>query len=287
MSRNLTPEFGSGIILHPKLSSANTGRPLLMGILNLTPDSFYQGSRLTKDGAIKQAENMIQSGADWIDIGGESTRPGATTISIEEELERVIPVINSLRKKYPNLLISVDTRNHEVARQAITSGANMINDVSGLRDQKMFDLVVDSKCAVCIMHMLGEPGNMQKQPKYHNVVEEVITYLEKKAEQLIERGHPRDLIAIDPGIGFGKTQEHNLALMKAVKRFKASGFAVLWGISRKSIIGHITGKSNPEDRLPGTLASSIYGAINGVDILRVHDIDEHNDLLGVFEKLTD
>ena len=163
----------------------------------------------------------------------------------------------------------------------------MINDVSGLRDKQMLALVLETGCAICIMHMNGEPGNMQDNPSYSDVVEEVASQLEQKAEELVAKGHSKELIVIDPGIGFGKTQEHNLKLMKAIDRFKSSGYALLWGISRKSIIGNITGKSDASDRLSGTLASSLFASLNGVDMLRVHDIDEHSDLFKVYDALDD
>ena len=287
MSENLTPNSESRGPSFSDIHRKSDGRPLLMGILNITPDSFFSNSRYSIDDAVKEAKLMIKNGANWIDIGGESTRPGASKVSIEEEIKRVIPVIKLLRNENSEVMISIDTRNHQVARLAIENGANMINDVSGLRDKQMLDLVLESGCAICIMHMNGEPGNMQENPSYDDVVEEVASQLEQKAEELVAQGHSKELIVIDPGIGFGKTQEHNLKLMKAIDRFKASGYALLWGISRKSIIGNITGKSDASDRLSGTLASSLFAALNGVDILRVHDIDEHNDLFKVYHALDD
>ena len=279
MSGNLTPDSLSGA------DNLFKYRPALMGILNITPDSFYPGSRYEANSALDKAQSMIISGATWLDIGGESTRPGAAKVSIEREIDRVIPVIKQIHEKYPEVLISVDTRNHEVARLAIENGATMVNDVSGLRDQKMVDLVLETGCQVCIMHMQGEPGTMQDQPQYANVIEDVACHLESKAQELITRGHSKDKIIIDPGIGFGKNHEHNIALMRAVSRFKASGFGLLWGISRKSVIGQLTGKSDVSERLAGTLGSSIFAALNGVDILRVHDIDEHNDMFNVYQAL--
>ena len=279
MSGNLAPDSRSGV------NNSGMDKPALMGILNITPDSFYAESRYSLDDALTEASSMIQSGATWIDIGGESTRPGAEIISIDEEIERVIPVIRAIHNKYPEISISVDTRNHQVARLAIENGAKMVNDVSGLRDQKMVDLVLETGCIVCIMHMQGEPGSMQEQPLYDDVVEEVAQYLESKAANLVERGHSKDKIIIDPGIGFGKNHQHNIALMRAISRFKASGYDLLWGISRKSVIGQLTGKSTAKERLAGTLASSIFAALNGVDILRVHDVDEHNDMLNVYQAL--
>ena len=285
MSENFAPDGKRGGVYFPRIRKATNGRPLIMGILNITPDSFYSDSRYSAEDAVKKAQIMIENGADWIDIGGESTRPGASKVSIEEEIERVIPVIKQLSKYNDKIMISIDTRNHQVARLALENGANMVNDVSGLRDKKMVDLIIEQKCAVCIMHMNGEPGNMQENPTYHDVVEEVVSYLDKRAKELIDRGLPRDLILIDPGIGFGKTQQHNLLLMKSAKRFQELGYGLLWGISRKSVIGHLTGKQNASQRLSGTLASSLYGAQMGVDILRVHDVDEHNDFFNAYYAL--
>ena len=286
MSENFRPDRKRGEVYFPSIRKANQGRPLLMGILNITPDSFYSNSRYSADDAVKKAQLMIKNGADWVDIGGESTRPGASAVSIDEEIERVIPVIKQLRADDESIMISIDTRNHQVARLALENGANMVNDVSGLRDKNMVDLIIETKCAVCIMHMNGEPGSMQQNPEYDDVVEEVASYLEQQAQMLIDRGLPKELILIDPGIGFGKTQQHNLLLMKSAKRFQDLGLGLLWGVSRKSIIGHMTGKQNASERLAGTLASSLYGAQMGVDILRVHDIDEHNDFFKVYYGLT-
>lgn len=286
MSDNLAPHQKSREAQFPRIRKKTNGRPLLMGILNITPDSFYSNSRFSIEDALKKAKQMIANGADWIDIGGESTRPGASSVSIDEEIQRVIPVIKQLRKENDNILISIDTRNHQVARSALESGADMINDVSGLRSQEMVDLVIESQCAVCIMHMNGEPGSMQYNPIYEDVVEEVASYLEQQAKKLVDRGFPKELILIDPGVGFGKSQQHNLSLMKSVKRFEESGYGILWGISRKSVIGHLTGKDSASNRLAGTLATSLFAALSGVDMLRVHDIDEHNDLFNVYFALS-
>jgi len=285
MSENFAPDANRGKAYFPRIRKTTDGRPLIMGILNITPDSFYSDSRYSTEDAVKKAKLMIKNGADWIDIGGESTRPGASRISIETEIKRVIPVIKQLREANDKILISIDTRNHQVARLALENGANMVNDISGLRDKKMVDLIIEAKCAVCIMHMDGEPQNMQKNPLYDDVVKEVLSYLEKQAKALTDRGFPSDLILIDPGIGFGKTQQHNLLLLKSAKRFQDLGYGLLWGISRKSVIGHITGKQNASNRLAGTLASSLFGAQMGVDILRVHDVDEHNDFFNTYYTL--
>ena len=259
-----------------------------MGILNLTPDSFFSESRVNGvENAIVKAKLMIEQGATWIDIGGESTRPGAEPVTIDEEISRVIPVLSKLRELHPETMISVDTRNHQVARRALENGADMINDVSGLRSNEMIELVVEYGCAICIMHMQGEPSSMQTNPNYENVVDEVTDYLENKAQLLLDKGHPKNLIVIDPGIGFGKSHEQNIDLMKSTNRLKENGFAVLWGTSRKSVIGLITGKKDSIDRLSGTLATSAYAHSQGVDILRVHDVDEHQDFFKVLSTLQD
>ena len=259
------------------LGGPGKSRPLVMGIINATPDSFHESSR---KGGIERAMEMIANGADWIDIGGESTRPGAKTISIEEELERVIPIIEEVSK---HAKVSVDTRNVEVARKALDVGASMINDVSGLRNDSMLELVVDAGCDVCIMHMLGEPGNMQDNPDYEDVASEVNQYLLSKARDLVERGHSMDKIFLDPGIGFGKTLEHNLTLLKSSKELKP--YSILWGVSRKSMIGQICDQPDTENRLAGSLGVAAKAFQEGIDIIRVHDVREHVDLFSVLQCL--
>ena len=227
-----------------------------------------------------RALEMVQNGADWIDIGGESTRPGAESVSIEEELARVIPLVSEV-SKVAN--VSIDTRNVEVARKALEAGAKMINDVSGLRDSAMMDLVLESECEVCIMHMLGEPGNMQENPSYQDVATEVNGYLLSKARELVERGHSMDKIHLDPGIGFGKTLEHNISLLKSSLELRP--YSILWGVSRKSMIGEICDQPKTENRLAGSLAVAAKAFDNGIDIIRVHDVREHVDLFSVLEVL--
>ena len=254
-------------------------RPLVMGIINATPDSFHESSR---QGGVERALEMIENGADWIDVGGESTRPGATAVSIEEEIARVVPIVSEI-SKVAN--VSIDTRNVEVARKALEAGAKMINDVSGLRDSAMMDLVIESECEVCIMHMLGEPGNMQNNPTYDDVASEVNGYLLSKARELVERGHSMDKIHLDPGIGFGKTLEHNVSLLKSSLELRP--YSILWGVSRKSMIGQICDQPKTENRLAGSLAVAAKAFDNGIDIIRVHDVREHVDLFSVLERLED
>ncbi len=259
----------------------------LMGILNITPDSFHGPSRQKSvDEAIQNGVSMIEAGAKILDIGGESTRPGSQPVSIEQELQRVLPVISGIRSVSPNIEISVDTRNPEVARHALDSGATIINDVSGLRSQEMIDLVLDRKVPVCIMHMLGEPKTMQSNPTYRDVVGDVSTELLNTAQTLVDAGHDAQKVCLDPGIGFGKTLEHNIDLLKSWQHFRGEhDFSILWGVSRKSMIGQLTGHSSTEDRLFGTLGVAAYAQQAGIDWLRVHDVQAHSDLLRVLQQL--
>jgi len=273
--------------LAPFMKCRDDGRPRLMGIVNVTPDSFHAASRVASlEAAVTAALDMWDAGADWIDIGGESTRPGAQPVLASEEISRVVPVIEALRNERPNGLISIDTRHPIVAAEALTAGANMVNDVSGLRDPEMFNLVLESKCAVCIMHMLGEPGNMQTEPVYNDVVNEVSESLLSTARRLIANGHSSELIALDPGIGFGKTLEQNLALLEKSQPLRGDGgFSVLWGVSRKTVFRDLLSRELTDERLAGTLGVAAHAMNEGVDILRVHDVEEHNDLLTVLAKL--
>jgi len=266
---------------------SNSGCPRIMGILNVTPDSFHEASRVQHiDQAISSAIKMWRDGATWVDIGGESTRPNAEPVSIEEEISRVIPVIEAIRKVNQNDLISIDTRNYEVAKKAIEAGADMINDVSGLRDVKMYDYVLDNKIPICIMHMQNNPHNMQNSPNYLDVVNEVSETLIETTSRLISSGFPQDLICIDPGIGFGKTQEHNVKLLKAGKAILGKNqFSLLWGVSRKSLIGQLCELEKTSDRLAGTLGSSAIAFNYGIDIIRVHDVKENYDLLKVMDSI--
>jgi dihydropteroate synthase len=255
----------------------------VMGILNITPDSFHEESRKTTvESAVKAGLKMWEMGATWVDIGGESTRPNADSVSIEEELNRVIPVILALRSAHSDGRISIDTRRPEVARAALEAGADIINDVSGLRDPEMVNLILESGCGVCIMHMQGTPQTMQKKPEYDDCALEVSSQLLETARGLVAAGHPPECIALDPGIGFGKTHQHNLELLQRHELLRGNeGFAILWGVSRKSIVGQLTGHSDPADRLAGTLALASFAYFEGIDIVRVHDVQEHIDLFKV------
>ena len=265
----------------------HSSNPRLMGILNMTPDSFHELSRQNSvNDAINSGQSMITAGASIIDVGGESTRPGSQEVSIEQELKRVLPVISGLRSMSSTIPISIDTRNHEVARQALDAGATIINDVSGLRSQEMIDLVLDRKVPVCIMHMLGKPKTMQQNPSYRNVVNEVSTELLSTAQQHIDAGHNPNNICLDPGIGFGKTLQHNIELLRGWEALRGEhDFSILWGVSRKSMIGQLTDQSSTDDRLYGTLGVAAYAHQVGIDWLRVHDVQAHTDLLKVMQIL--
>lgn len=259
----------------------------IMGILNVTPDSFHEQSRMaTVEQAVETALEMWQKGATWIDIGGESTRPNAEYVSVEQELQRVVPVITALRLRNQTGLLSIDTRRPEVARAALDAGADIINDVSGLRDPEMVSLVLEKQCGVCIMHMQGEPQSMQKKPSYDDCAREVSTQLLETARGLIAAGLPAELIVLDPGIGFGKLLEHNIDLLQRHELFRGiEGFSLLWGVSRKSMIGQLTGHEDPNQRLSGTLGVAAMAYYQGIDIVRVHDVQEHVDLFKVLNSI--
>ena len=250
------------------------GRVLIMGILNVTPDSFSDGGRfLSPDAAVKRALIMEKEGADIIDVGGESSRPGAEPVPVEEELRRVIPVLERLRGKL-RIPISIDTTKAEVAEAALRAGASIVNDISALRfDPAMASVVAEFGAGLVLMHMLGTPKTMQQAPHYEDVVREVRDFLAERALYAQSQGIPREAIAVDPGIGFGKTVEHNLELLRRLPELVELGFPVLVGPSRKSFIGAILGLG-VEERLEGTLAACAVAVVRGADILRVHDVRE-------------
>jgi dihydropteroate synthase len=226
---------------------------------------------------------MVQDGADIIDMGGESSRPGARPVSVKEELERVIPIIKMAAQKI-KVPVSIDTHKHEVAKAALDSGASIINDITGLRDKKMARVVARYKCGVVIMHMKGRPGNMQKSPTYQSLIDEIIAYLDKSIAIALDAGIDKEKIIVDPGIGFGKTLEHNLIILKSLKEFKVLGRPILVGPSRKSFIGKILNVP-PGRRISGTLASCLSAVLNGADILRVHDVKEVKQALKVLDAI--
>ena len=250
----------------------NGSRPLIMGILNITPDSFYPGSRYPDaDVAVEKALEMVGQGADIIDIGGESSRPGAEQITAEEESARVMPVIRALTSK-SSVPVSIDTGRAAVARQAVEKGACIVNDISALRlDPDLADVVSSTNVSVVLMHMQGTPETMQSDPHYDNVVDDILAFLNERVRYAVSHGIPEERIIVDPGIGFGKSLDHNLTILRNIGRFHETGCAVLVGASRKSMIGKITG-APVEDRLWGTAAITAHCVLSGVEIHRVHDV---------------
>ena len=251
-----------------------------MGIVNVTPDSFHPRSRSENSShAVQTATKMASEGAEWIDIGGESTRPGSSPVSLEDELARVIPAIRDIRRELPDICISIDTRRSEVARQALKSGADMVNDVSALSDPGMLNVISKHGCPVCIMHMKGLPENMQDKPSYNDVVQEVKEYLREVTGLLIDEGIKPSQIIADPGIGFGKTLEHNLALLSSGREIVPyDSMPLMWGVSRKSIFLDLLGREDTEERLAGTLGVAAISPMKQVDIIRVHDVADHSDV---------
>lgn len=255
----------------------------VMGILNVTPDSFSDGGRhFSLQQAVKHAGLMVSQGADILDIGGESTRPGAAAVSEKEELERVIPVVEAIRREM-DVPISVDTSKPQVMREAAKAGATLINDVNALRAPGALEVVQETGLPVCLMHMQGEPRTMQRSPSYQNVVDDVLDFLKQRIDACVEQGIDRRKIWIDPGFGFGKTLEHNLALLKHLERFQELDVPVLAGISRKSMIGQILGGVPPEERIIGSVAAAMLAVERGAQIIRVHDVKETVDALKIMQ----
>jgi dihydropteroate synthase len=259
-------------------------RPRIMGILNVTPDSFSDGGDLaTVQAAVARAQAMP---ADILDIGGESTRPGAQAVGVADEIARVAPVIRALRDAGITTPISIDTRKTAVAEAALDAGADIVNDVSAFRyDPELADLVAERGVPVCLMHSKGDPATMQDAPRYDDVVAEVLDHLAERMEFAAERGIARDRMIVDPGIGFAKTQAHNLALLAHLSRLHDLGVAVLLGASRKKFIGTIGGAEMAKDRMPGSVAVALHGAAMGVQILRVHDVTDTAQALALWQAI--
>jgi dihydropteroate synthase len=260
----------------------NLERPILMGIVNVTPDSFSDGGQHDQtETAIAHARQLIAQGAQILDIGGESTRPGADPVMLEMELARIMPVLDAVKDS--GAAISIDTCKAEVMRAALAEGADMINDVTGMRAAQARAVVAQHpNCGVCVMHMQGEPRTMQQNPQYENVVREVHQALLHQAHTLQESGVDRSRISIDPGLGFGKTLAQNYQLIAELETIAASGYPVVFGASRKSMLGAVTGKS-VDQRLAGSLAAALAGVAHGAKVLRVHDMAETRDALMVWQ----
>ncbi|MEW6313581.1 MAG: dihydropteroate synthase [Pseudomonadota bacterium] len=258
-------------------------RPLVMGIINVTPDSFFDGGKyFSAERAVAHAWQLIEEGADILDIGGESTRPGAPPVGTEEELRRVLPVLEGLRGV--TVPMSVDTQKAEVMRAALAAGASMVNDVNALRAPGALEAVATSDCGVCLMHMQGEPRTMQQAPSYDDVVGEVLGFLRERLADVEAAGVVRERIVLDPGFGFGKMLEHNLALLCGLDRIAELGVPVLAGLSRKSMLGKLIGNDST-DRTAASVAAALLAAQKGARILRVHDVRSTVDALAVLQAL--
>lgn len=281
--KQIGEELAEALAEKPVFTTLADGRVLsyekmkIMGILNITPDSFYAGSRVPLlDAVIEKAGQMLDEGADILDIGGESTRPGSDSVDGAEERRRILPVIEALRKTYPNAVLSVDTYRADTAEAALSAGADIINDISAMEaDSDMLNVVAKTKVPIILMHMRGTPKNMQQNCQYENVVEEVAAYLAQRAQLLREKGVGADKIILDPGIGFAKNVEQNLLLMRDLHSLTSFGYPVLLAASRKSTIGAVLGDVLAEDRLEGTIATSLQAVYAGAHMVRVHDVKEN------------
>ena len=263
-------------------NSFDLKRPLVMGILNITPDSFSDGGMyLDFNTALKRAEKMIEEGVDIIDIGGESTRPGSDAVSVVEELKRITPIIEAI-KKISDIAISIDTYKPEVMREVIDMDVAMINDIFALQKPNAIDMIKKSNVGVCLMHMQGTPKTMQLNPSYKNVVNEVKSFLEERANLLANEGIDKSRVILDPGFGFGKTFEHNIELLQNIESFQSLNFPILVGLSRKSFIRKIL-NGDHDDHLSGSISAAVLSAVKGAKILRVHDVKETQSALKIIQ----
>lgn len=261
-----------------------SAKTLIMGILNATPDSFSDGGKFqTLEKGAERAFRMLEEGADIIDIGGESTRPGSHPVQALEEIERTVPMIGKIREQ-SDCLISIDTMKAEVARAAIAAGADIINDVSAGSDPQMFGVAAETGAGLILMHMRGTPKTMQEAPEYDDVVSEVRKALEQRMDAAVRAGVAAEQICFDPGIGFGKTDEHNLALLNGIPELAAAGRPVLIGVSRKSLFGRLLGR-DVDERLAGSLAAAVFSVMHGAQLLRVHDVKESCDAVRLVDRL--
>ena len=277
--------MNSGSEAAPTFAGLSLDKPRLFGVINVTPDSFSDGGEaLVLGDALKRGRAILDDGADILDVGGESTRPGAEPVSAEEELARVVPVVKGLAEM--GALVSIDTRRAVVMAAAIDAGAGIVNDVTALSgDEDSLGLVADRGVAVVLMHMQGEPGSMQDEPQYENAAEDVFGTLKARVEACEEAGISRDRIAVDPGIGFGKTVDHNLEILNRLDIYGGLGLPVLLGVSRKSFIAKLSRNEAPKDRVPGSIAAVLAAWAQGVRMFRVHDVAETRQALAVAQAI--
>ena len=257
----------------------------VMGVLNVTPDSFSDGGQFDQlDAAMQQVHRMVEAAVDIIDVGGESTRPGSVPVGVDEEINRVVPVIKAIRSQFPDLTLSIDSSKPEVMEAAILAGATLINDVNALEADGAIEVAVKYGVKVCLMHKQGNPETMQDNPQYHDVVQQVLDYFEQRVEACLAYGMDTDSIILDPGIGFGKTLAHNLQLIQNIATLKQMGFPILLGVSRKSMFADLLNRP-VEQRLAGSLAVTQFAYLQGADYFRVHDVVETIDVLTVSQTL--
>ncbi len=274
------PRAATGTSTHPLGRALAARRPLVCGILNVTPDSFSDGGRFDSlDRAVEHGCTLAAEGADLIDIGGESTRPGSRPPTLAEELDRVVPVVEALVRRVA-VPLSVDTSRAEVMRAAVAAGASMINDVRALRSPGALEAAAELGVPVCLMHMQRSPETMQQDPCYQDVVVEVRAFLAERKRACLEAGIPAEHLLVDPGFGFGKTLSHNVALLASLGRLRSLGVPIMVGMSRKSMLGQLTGRA-VGDRLPGSLAAAVIAAQRGAAVLRVHDVAATRDALAI------
>ena len=267
-------------------SALDLSTPQVMGILNVTPDSFSDGGKFAGfENALEQVQRMISDGATIIDIGGESTRPGAADVSEADELARVIPVLKAIKKRF-NIVVSIDTSKAAVMSAAIAAGADIINDVRALQNDGCLTAVANSNIPVCLMHMQGLPRSMQKSPSYDDVITDIIEFFQQRIDACVSAGIARERIIIDPGFGFGKTLEQNFHLLANLSKFNQLDLPILAGLSRKSMIGNLLSR-DVEERLAGSLSTAMLAAQQGAHIIRVHDVQETVDVLKVLKAVTD
>ena len=261
--------------------------PAVMGILNVTPDSFYDGEKFfTEKQFVEKGLHLLKIGCTVLDIGGESTRPGAKEVSATIEIERIMGVIEKIKNSVPSAIISVDTRKSMVAEKALQAGATIVNDISaGSFDKKMFEVVAKHRAGICLMHSRGIPENMQNMPYYDDILLDIYDYFEEKIAEAQSKGIPREKIVIDPGIGFGKKLHHNLEIINKISLFLGLGLPVMIGVSRKSFIGEIINERDPSERLTGSLVAMLTTLNRGVNIVRVHDVKEAADAIKVWNTL--